>query len=81
MDNTNSTLVPPRDRPEWRQLITGEIQHEFRNYVLQLRIYQIRKDIESGRSTLEPSLDSLYELCMKYQLAVAADCKEIFKSW
>lgn len=81
MVNTNSSLIPPRDRPEWRQLVTGEIQHEFRNYVLQLRIYQIRKDIESGRSTIERSIDGLYELCMKYQLAVAADCREIFKYW
>ncbi|MBO4371659.1 MAG: hypothetical protein J5826_01885 [Bacteroidales bacterium] len=81
MLNTNTKPIPPRNRPEWKQLITGEIQHEFKNYVLQLRIYQIRKDIESGRTTMERSIDSLYELCMKYQLAVAADCREIFKSW
>lgn len=77
----NSSPIPPRSRAEWSKLITGEIQHEFKNYVLQLRIYQIRKDIEHGRTTIERSVDSLYELCMKYQLAVAEDCKEIFKVW
>ena len=77
----NSSPIPPRSLAEWSKLITGEIQHEFKNYVLQLRIYQIRKDIEHGRTTVERSVDSLYELCMKYQLAVAQDCKEIFKVW
>lgn len=77
----NSSPIPPRSRVEWSKLITGEIQHEFKNYVLQLRIYQIRKDIESGRTTIEQSVDSLYDLCMKYQLAVAQDCKEVFKTW
>ncbi|MBO7141696.1 MAG: hypothetical protein J6V76_01100 [Bacteroidales bacterium] len=81
MSDTFSSAIPSKSRPEWAKLITGEIQHEFKNYVLQLRIYQIRKDIEHGRTTVEKSLDSLYELCMKYSLAVRADFKEIFKSW
>ncbi|MBR4440816.1 MAG: hypothetical protein IKS00_04610 [Bacteroidales bacterium] len=76
-----SSKIPPKSRPEWSKLVTGEIQHEFRNYVLQVRIYQIRKDIQMGRSTLESSIDCLYELCMKYSLAVHADIKEIFKQW
>ncbi len=81
MSDTFSSAIPSKSRPEWAKLITGEIKHEFKNYVLQLRIYQIRKDIEHGRTTVDKSLDSLYDLCMKYSLAVRADFKEIFKSW
>lgn len=81
MSITTSQPIPPKSRPEWRKLITGEIQYEFKNYVLQLRIYQIRKDIEHGRTTLDKSIDQLYDLCRKYSLAVQADFKEIFKTW
>ncbi|MCQ2251814.1 MAG: hypothetical protein MJZ61_00035 [Bacteroidales bacterium] len=62
-------------------MISGEIDHKFKNYVLQIRIYQMRKDITMGKLTLSAAVDQLYELCAKYSLAVQADCKEIFKNW
>lgn len=73
--------LPPKTRVEWSKLISGEIDHRFKNYVLQIRIYQMRKDISMGRMTLSSAVDQLYELCSKYSLAVQVDCKEIFKSW
>lgn len=76
-----NVTIPPKSRPEWRKLITGEISHEFKNYVLQLRIYQMRKDIQRGKVSIESSIDELYELSSKYSLAVQADFKEIFKTW
>jgi hypothetical protein len=81
MSNTNSQPTPPKSRPEWGKLITGEIPYIFKNYVLQLRIYQVRKEIEQGKTTVEKSIDLLYDLCQKYSLAVEADLKEIFKTW
>lgn len=76
-----NVTIPPKSRPEWGKLITGEISHEFKNYVLQLRIYQMRKDIQRGKVSIESSIDELYELSSKYSLAVQADFKEIFKTW
>lgn len=73
--------LPPKSRVEWSKLISGEIDHKFKNYVLQIRIYQMRKDITMGKLTLSTAVDQLYELCTKYSLAVQADCKEIFKKW
>lgn len=73
--------LPQKSRVEWSMLISGEIDHKFKNYVLQIKIYQMRKDISMGRLTLSGAVDQLYELCTKYSLAVQADCKEIFKQW
>lgn len=76
-----NATIPPKTRVEWSKLISGEIDHKFKNYVLQIRIYQIRKDISLGRITLDAAITQLYELCCKYSLAVQADCEDIFKEW
>lgn len=76
-----SQPIPPITRPEWTKLITGDIQYEFKNYVLQLRIYQLRKDISYGRTNIDKAVKDLYDLCLKYSLAVQADFVEIFKTW
>lgn len=76
-----STTIPPRTRPEWAKIISGDISHEFKNYVLQLSIYQMRKDITKGKITITRAVDDLYNLCSKYSLAVQLDLKEIFKTW
>ncbi len=76
-----ATTIPPKSRPEWAKLITGEIEHEFKNYVLQMKIYQMRKDIAAGKTNTENAVEALYDLCVKYALAVQPDCQTIFKSW
>ncbi|MBR7067839.1 MAG: hypothetical protein IKI28_05925 [Bacteroidales bacterium] len=73
--------IPPKDRTEWRMLVDGTLDHKFQNYVLQLRIYQMRKDIKAGALTPEKALDELYQLCFKYALAVQPDLIAIFKNW
>ena len=67
-----NVTIPPKSRAEWSKLISGEIDHKFKNYVLQIRIYQMRKDISMGRLTLDAATTQLYELCCKYSLAVQA---------
>jgi len=76
-----NTSIPPKDRPEWEKMITGEIEHSYINYVLQARTYQMRKDIASGRLTIQEAIDELYKLSSKYSLAVQNDFKLIFKTW
>lgn len=73
--------IPPKDRAEWRKIITGEIEHEYKNYVLQAKIHQMRKDLSYKKITINHATDELYELCLKYALAVQLDCKQIFKNW
>jgi hypothetical protein len=62
-------------------MITGEITHNFANYVLQMQIHQSRKDIMENKTDMQQSIDRLYELCSKYAFAVQEDFRQIFKIW
>jgi len=73
--------IPDKNRPEWKKMISGEIEHQFKNFVLQKTIYQMRQEISQNRLTYAQAIDQVYELCTKYALAVQLDVKEIFKSW
>jgi len=76
-----SPSIPPKTRLEWRKLVLGEIQHKFKNFVLQLRVYQMQKDISMGRLEEEKAIDELYLLCCKYALVVQEDMQAVFKTW
>jgi len=73
--------IPPRDREEWKMIVTGEIDHYFKNFVLQMKSTEYKRKIENGDLTLEEAMDDLYQLCEKYAIAVQNDFKIIFKEW
>jgi hypothetical protein len=73
--------IPPKTRPEWGKLITGQIEHQYQNYVLQTKTYQMHKDVKNGILSKEQAIDDLFTLCNKYALAVQNDFKQIFKTW
>ena len=73
--------IPPKNRIEWRQMVTGEIIYQFQNYVLQMQIHGAQKKIARKEITIERAIDDLYDLCQKYALAVQNDFKQIFKTW
>ncbi len=73
-------VVPPRERPEWKQLVNGQLQYEFKNYAFKVFIFQLSKDIERGKRTVDEAADELYKLCCKYEYGVREDCKNIFKN-
>ena len=73
--------IPEKNRAEWKKIITGEIEHKYKNYVLQTKIHQLRKDISYKKISIDDAINDLYELCSKYALAVRNDFKQIFKTW
>ncbi|MEA2042324.1 MAG: hypothetical protein U9N85_07205 [Bacteroidota bacterium] len=76
-----ATTIPEKSRAEWKKIITGEIEHNYRNYVLQTKIHQMRKDVSKNKISIDNAIDDLYELCFKYALAVQIDFRQIFKTW
>lgn len=73
--------IPPITRKEWLDLLNGDIQHTFNNYVLQMRVYQAQKEIKEGKTSQAAALDDLYALCTKYSLTCQDDFISIFKTW
>ncbi len=71
--------VPGKERKEWRELLTGQLEFKLDNFVLQMQIDQTRRAIDSSRMTLEEGVDKIHALCEKYSLAVYPDMQTIFK--
>jgi len=76
-----SSIVPPIDRPEWKKMITGEIEHSYKNYVLQLQSSNLRKKVEKDEISINEAVEEMHALCTKYYMAVRNDFIEIFKTW
>jgi len=73
--------IPPKTRNEWRLMVTGEIEHTYKNYVLQMKIANARKNVMENTESIENAIDSIFVLCQKYSYAVYSDFVEIFKEW
>ncbi len=73
--------IPPKYRKEWMELVTTQIDHKFKNFVLQMKSEQYRKSIAAGKMTHRQAIDELYDLCEKYAVAVQNDFRIIFKEW
>jgi len=77
----NSSDIPPKSRSEWRDIVTGKIDHAFDNYVLRMKTFKFSNKIEKGEVTIEEAVDELYELATKYSRSVQRDFQTIFKKW
>jgi len=73
--------IPDKNRPEWGEIILGQSDHTYTNYVLQTNIHQLRREVIQNKKTLEVAIDELYELCSKYAVPVQLDIKKIFINW
>jgi hypothetical protein len=73
--------IPPKSRMEWRLIVNGVIKHHFQNYVLQMKVNDFQNRIRLQEMTVDKAVDELYNLCIKYTIAVQIDIKTIFKTW
>jgi ribosome maturation protein Sdo1 len=71
-------MIPDKQRPEWRDLVKGDLYCNFNNYVLQLKVNQISKEVNNGKIEIEDAVDQIFGLCKKYEKAVQTDMKKIF---
>lgn len=71
-------MIPDRNRQEWHDLLSGRKNYELKNLVLQLRVEQAKRDIQSAKCTVKDAINEIYDLCVKYELAVINDMKIIF---
>lgn len=76
----DSFVIPPKERPEWKDLVTGKIKYEFKNYGFKVFVFQLTKDVGKGKLSVEQAADELYKLCCKYEYGVKEDCINIFKN-
>ncbi len=73
--------IPPKERQEWREIVTGKTEHTFANYVLRMKTFKFSNKIKNGEVSVEEAVDELYDLASKYSRSVQKDFKTIFRNW
>ncbi|MBN2663094.1 MAG: hypothetical protein JXR68_05545 [Bacteroidales bacterium] len=66
-------MIPEIEHPIWEKIITGEIKHDFSNYVLQLQVYKTQDDFKINKISLNQAIVNIHEVCTKYSRAVQKD--------
>jgi len=74
--------IPSKDRKEWRDLLTGQINVPLKNFFFQMKVTQAKKQVEKGKITIEYAVDEIYNLCVKFSEAkyMDVDIQNIFGS-
>ncbi len=81
MTNTISS-VPQKDRKEWRNLLTGNINVPLKNFFLQMKVTQAKNQVATGKISLEEAVEDIHNLCVKFFKAknMDTDLAAIFSS-
>lgn len=74
--------IPPKERKEWRDLLTGQINVPLKNFFFQMKITQAKKQVKKAKVTVDDAVDEIYELCVKFSKAkyMDVDIQNIFGS-
>ena len=72
-------MLPDKERPEWGRIITGDLMHNYSNYVLQVTVFKLQKDYKLKLKTKQQAIDKLYDICKKYYAITRKDINIIFK--
>jgi len=75
-----NSLLPSKNRQEWRDLLNGDLNVPLKNYFFQMKVTQARNQIKTGKFSLEEEVDNIYALCKKFIKAknMDADLANIF---
>jgi len=58
--------VPPKERKEWRDLLTGNLNIPLKNFFFQMKVTQAKNQIAMGKITLDEAIDDIHALCKKF---------------
>ena len=70
--------IPGKERKEWRNLLTDQLDVKLENYVLQMQVNQAKRAIKNSEMSLEEGINKIHDLCEKYALAVKSDMETLF---
>lgn len=70
--------IPSKQREEWISLVTGKKSYPLTNYVLQMKLTQVKRRVQEKQISESEAVDEIYRLCEKYELAVRSDIQVIF---
>ncbi len=68
-----------KDNKIWSDIIKGNIDHKFDNYVIQIKVHQLQKKFNSKFISLDRAIDDLYSLYNKYSKMFEKDIEGLIK--
>ncbi len=74
-------MVPANSNPQWRSLVTGQKQFEFKSLGLKILMGRIQLAIKYNPSedTISKGITEVYEYFVKNEKSSEADLKQIFQ--
>ena len=78
---TGMTMIPPKDHPTWRLLVTGERVHSFKALSAAMCVARIVRFVQKeggSPEAVELAVDDLHAFFRKLESLLADDIKAIF---
>ena len=73
-------MIEPKDHPRWKELLTGQIQHQFQLASAAMIVSRCQRQVarDSSQQAYEKNLDEMYAFFTKFEHVVSDDIKAIF---
>jgi hypothetical protein len=72
-------MVPPIERQEWRDLITGKLKPVISSFSLQMKLNTLVTAYSNKNIPMDKAVKELHEMCLKYNKIYKNDLDKIFK--
>lgn len=74
-------MIPPKDHPGWRKLLTEEEQHQFRFLALKFLMSRLQMKLaaDSSPPCLEACVDELHDFAKKHEKFTGPDLTPLFR--
>ncbi len=73
-------MIPPVERKEWYELVTGSIEPNLTSRLLKIKISVLRRKVNRGLITAEEAVKELMKECEKHYDLYRQDLQVIFKN-
>jgi hypothetical protein len=71
-------MVPEKNRQEWRDLVTGNIEYKCSSFSLQMKINYLYQSYKNNFISIDDAVNDLYTMCVKYEKIYKEDLDSIF---
>jgi len=72
--------IPNKDRKEWKELVTGQLDIPLKNFFFQTKVTQIKSLFKNNKLSLEKAIEDIYNVSVKFskEKNISEDIEAIF---
>jgi len=65
--------IPNKNKKEWRDLVTGQLNVPLQNFFFQMKLTQTKNLLANDKISVEKAVEDMYNLCVKFSKAKNMD--------